>query len=62
MLDQIGTLRDKMVEELGEGDGRAGSTGKVTYFEAEDGVHDYLLFGWDEPERGERLSRQLQIR
>ncbi|KAG2150507.1 Alpha/Beta hydrolase protein [Suillus clintonianus] len=37
-LDQIRTLRKKMDEEMGEGE--------VTFFEARDAVHDYLLFKW----------------
>ncbi|KAJ8587175.1 alpha/beta-hydrolase [Rhizopogon salebrosus TDB-379] len=36
LLDQIRTLRSKMVSEMGEGE--------VTYFEAPDAVHDYLIF------------------
>jgi acetyl esterase/lipase len=36
LLDQIQTLRRKMVSEMGEGE--------VTYFEAPDAVHDYLIF------------------
>jgi acetyl esterase/lipase len=55
LFDQIKTLRDKMVKDLGEDDGTAGS-GKVTYFEAKDGVHDYPMFWWHEPERGESLK------
>lgn len=37
-LDQIRTLRDKMVADMGEN--------KVTYYEAADAVHDYLVFPW----------------
>jgi acetyl esterase/lipase len=48
LLDQIKTLKDRMVKDLGESN--------VTYFEAKDGVHDYLAFKWHEPERGETLE------
>ncbi|KAG1737664.1 Alpha/Beta hydrolase protein [Suillus lakei] len=37
-LDQIRTLRKKMGSEMDEGE--------VTFFEAQDAVHDYLLFKW----------------
>jgi acetyl esterase/lipase len=56
MFDQIKMLRDRMVKDLGEDDGTKGSEGKVTYFEAKDGVHDYLAFRWHEPEREETLK------
>ena len=39
LLDSIRTLRDKMVADMGEDE--------VTYYEAPDGVHDYLIFPWD---------------
>jgi hypothetical protein len=29
---------------------------KVRYFEAPDGVHDYLIFTWHEPERTNTLK------
>jgi hypothetical protein len=31
---------------------------KVRYLEAEDGIHDFLVFdaGWHEPERGDTLK------
>ncbi|KDQ62914.1 hypothetical protein JAAARDRAFT_202453 [Jaapia argillacea MUCL 33604] len=51
LLDSIRTLRNKMVEDLGE-DGDGG----VTYYEAEDGIHDYLGATWHEPERSETLA------
>ena len=38
LLDQIRTLRNKMVLEMGEGD--------VVFFEAPDAIHDYLSFDW----------------
>ena len=38
LLDQIRTLRDKMVSEMGEGE--------VTFFEAQDAIHDYAVFEW----------------
>ncbi|KAG2345596.1 alpha/beta-hydrolase [Suillus weaverae] len=46
-LDQIRTLRRKMVSEMDEGE--------VTFFEAQDAVHDYLLFKWH-PHRAATLK------
>lgn len=37
-LDSIRTLRDRMVKDMGEA--------HVTYYEAEDAIHDYLVFPW----------------
>ncbi|KAG5639419.1 hypothetical protein H0H81_002951 [Sphagnurus paluster] len=45
--DQIATLRDRMAKDLGD---------ELTYYEAKDGVHDYLIFEWFEPERSETLK------
>jgi acetyl esterase/lipase len=42
LVDQIRTLKERMVGELGEA---------VTYYEAPDGIHDYTCFEWHEPER-----------
>ncbi|KAG5648519.1 hypothetical protein DXG03_003130 [Asterophora parasitica] len=47
LYDQIITLRDRMANDLGDN--------KVTYYEAKDGVHDYLVFEWHEPERSNTL-------
>jgi acetyl esterase/lipase len=47
LRDSIVTLKDIMVADMGEGDGK----GQVTYYEAPDAVHDYLVFPWHEPER-----------
>lgn len=49
LLDQIRTLRKKMVEDLGDR--------SVEYVEAPEGVHDFLAFLWHEPERTEVLNR-----
>ncbi|OJA14375.1 hypothetical protein AZE42_12088 [Rhizopogon vesiculosus] len=38
LLDQTRTLRNKMISEMGEGD--------VTFFEAHDAIHNYLVFDW----------------
>ncbi|OJA14431.1 hypothetical protein AZE42_06421 [Rhizopogon vesiculosus] len=38
LLDQIRTLRNKMVSDMGEGE--------VTFLEAQDAVHDYVVFNW----------------
>ncbi|EIN12044.1 alpha/beta-hydrolase [Punctularia strigosozonata HHB-11173 SS5] len=54
LLDQIRTLKDRMVGDLGNA---------VTYSEAPDGVHDYACFEWHEPERSEtfiQISKWLQ--
>jgi len=50
LYDQIKTFSDRMIADLGEGNGVEGE-GKVRYFEAPDGIHDYLIFSWHEPER-----------
>ncbi|KAG6841871.1 hypothetical protein C0991_005601 [Blastosporella zonata] len=47
LYDQIITLRDRMVKDLGD---------QVTYYEAKDGIHDYLVFQWHDPERTETLK------
>ncbi|KAG6911110.1 hypothetical protein DXG01_003850 [Tephrocybe rancida] len=47
LYDQIITLRDRMVKDLGD---------QVTYFEAKDAIHDYLVFQWHDPERTETLK------
>jgi len=49
LLDQIRTLRDKMVADLGDGN--------VEYYEAPGGIHDYMVLTWTEPERSETLRR-----
>lgn len=49
LLDQIRTLKDKMVKDLGEG--------QVEYVEPPDAVHDFLTFRFHEPERTEALKR-----
>lgn len=55
LIDSIRTLRDRMVRDLGEGDGVREVEGKVRYFEAPDGLHDYIVFPWHEPERTNTL-------
>ncbi|KAG6876106.1 hypothetical protein C0993_005489 [Termitomyces sp. T159_Od127] len=47
LYDQIICLRDRMMKDLGD---------QVTYYEAKDGIHDYLIFEWHEPERTETLK------
>lgn len=47
LYDQIITLRDRMVKDLGD---------QLTYHEMKDAVHDYLIFEWHEPERTETLK------
>ena len=48
LRDQIRILKDKMVGDLGKD--------KVTYHEAPDGIHDFLVFSWFEPERSQTLE------
>ena len=55
LIDSIRTLRDRMVKDLGEGNGVKEGEGKVRYFEAPDGFHDYLIFPFHEPERTNTL-------
>ncbi|KAF8347985.1 Alpha/Beta hydrolase protein [Amanita rubescens] len=55
MYDQIVTLKDRMIKDLGEDDGKAGE-GKVRFYDAPDAVHDYLTFHWHEPERMQTLK------
>ena len=47
-LDQIITLKQRMVNDMGEE--------AVVYEELKDGIHDHLLFGFWEPERTETLK------
>ncbi|TFK73996.1 alpha/beta-hydrolase [Pluteus cervinus] len=56
MLDQIRTLRNRMARDLGEGAGVKPEEGKVTYHEATEAVHDFLVFKWHEPERTDTLK------
>ena len=48
MRDDVRTLKQRFVRDLGEE--------KVTVYEAPDGVHDFLLFSWHEPERMEGFT------
>jgi acetyl esterase/lipase len=43
LRDQIRTLKDRMLKDLGEEN--------LKYYEAEDSMHDYLALTWHEPER-----------
>jgi acetyl esterase/lipase len=49
LYDQIVTLKEKMVNDIGD----SATGGKVTFFEQEDAVHMFSAFGWQEPERSE---------
>ncbi|PFH50285.1 hypothetical protein AMATHDRAFT_145470 [Amanita thiersii Skay4041] len=51
LYDQIVTLRNRMVRDIGEGEGATDEEGKVKFYVAPDAVHDYLIFEWHEPER-----------
>lgn len=56
LLDEIKALHQRMVKDLGAGDGVRQNEGKVKYLEAPDSVHDFLLFDWQEPERSSTLK------
>jgi acetyl esterase/lipase len=56
LYDSIKTYKDRMVADLGEGNGVKPNEGKVRYIEAPDAVHDYLCFPWHEPERTDTLK------
>ncbi|KAI6009313.1 Alpha/Beta hydrolase protein [Pisolithus marmoratus] len=47
LLDPMRTLRDRMLRDMGQAD--------VTYHEAEDAIHDYLIFSWH-PSRAASLT------
>ncbi|EGO20645.1 hypothetical protein SERLADRAFT_477052 [Serpula lacrymans var. lacrymans S7.9] len=48
-LDQIKTLRNRMVRDMGEGS----DSGQVTYYEAPDSIHSPISLPWHEPERSD---------
>lgn len=56
VLDQIRTLRDRLVKDLGEGNGILEGEGKVRYYEPPDAIHDFLVFPWHEPESRETFQ------
>jgi acetyl esterase/lipase len=56
LIDQIRVLKDKMIKDLGEGDGVQDGEGKVRYLEADEGIHDYLVLAFCEPERTEAFN------
>ncbi|KAF9465001.1 Alpha/Beta hydrolase protein [Collybia nuda] len=49
LLDQIRTFRERMAKDLDDK--------HLKYVEAEDGIHDYLVFEWHEPERTDTLKQ-----
>ena len=55
LIDSIRALKDRMVKDLGEGNGVKEGEGKVRYFEVPDAFHDYLVFNC-EPERTDTLE------
>ncbi len=56
LLDQIKSLHQRMVKDLGSGNGVGENEGKVRYLEAPDAVHDFIMFEWHEPERSSTLK------
>lgn len=56
LVDQIRTLRDRMVKDMSEGNGVSEGDGKVRYLEPPDAIHDYLSFSWHEPEVTDTLK------
>ena len=60
LLDQIRTLRKRMVHDLGEGDGVNSDEGKVRYLEEPDSVHVFHSFEWHEPERSRSLREMAK--
>ena len=55
LVDQINTLADRMKRDLGE---------KVHYYEAQDAVHDFIVFPFCEPERTlalDAIARWLEL-
>ncbi|KAF8161172.1 Alpha/Beta hydrolase protein [Crassisporium funariophilum] len=56
LIDSIRTLKNRMIKDLGEGNGVKEGEGKVRYLEAPDGIHDYVIFPWHEPERTNTLK------
>jgi len=51
LYDSIVVAKDRMVKDLGEGNGVKPDEGKVRFYVGADAVHDYLVFTWHEPER-----------
>ncbi|KXN84661.1 Esterase [Leucoagaricus sp. SymC.cos] len=56
LLDQIHTLRDRIVKDLGEGNGVSEGEGRARYHEPPDAIHVYLAFPWHEPEVTDTLK------
>jgi len=56
LLDQTKTLHQKMVKNLGSGNGVGENGGKVRYLEAPDAIHDFIVFERHEPERSSTLK------
>lgn len=52
LVDQIRTLRKRLVEDLGDGN--------VEYVEAPDAIHDFLVLRWHEPERTATLGQMAR--
>jgi acetyl esterase/lipase len=52
LAPSIRTLKERMAVDMGEGSG----AGQVSYCEVPDGIHDFLVFTWHEPERSQVLK------
>ncbi|KAJ7587208.1 Alpha/Beta hydrolase protein [Mycena floridula] len=53
---EIRVLKDKMMAELGEGNGINDDDGQVIYYESVDAIHGYVIFEGFEPQRTETLK------
>lgn len=53
LIESIRALKEHMSADMGEGTAR----GEVYYYEAEDGIHDYVAMPFFEPERSETLAK-----
>jgi acetyl esterase/lipase len=52
----IRDLKERMAADMNEGSG----PGQLSYYEAPDGVHDFICFTWHEPERTDALRAMAE--
>jgi len=62
ILDEIRTLKDRMIKDLNSEDGEDEDEDEtksrwVVYDEVEDSVHDFLMFPWHQPEVNDTFRR-----